>query len=143
MKLYHNGHHVKLIPARYQELENITDYLESEHEKQLSRKERKNIEAAILRQRVSRVLLPVLQKSDPLVLEQIKDAVPVKAYLVTTNDDQRYYVVEFDNRTRVRCSEFVYRSSPSKGRLKYAACLQQTRIPPPAKEQLQLFSEIQ
>ena len=141
MKLYHNGHYVKLIPAEYLELENITDYLESEHEKQLSRRERKNIKAAIMQQRVSKVLLPVLQKSDPLVLEQIKDALPVKAYLVTTNDDQKYYVVEFDNRTRVRCSEYVYRSSPVKGRLKYAACLQQTRIPPPTREQLQLFTE--
>lgn len=114
MKLFYKKYYVKLIPDKFQELENITDYLEDEHEKRLSRRERKNIEAAILRQRVARVLLPVLQKSDPLVLEQIKDAVPVKAFLVTTNDDQRYYVVEFDNRTRVRCSEYVYRSSPVK-----------------------------
>ena len=141
MKLYHNGFYIKLIPAEFLELENITDYLEDEHEKQLSIRERKNIKAAILQQRVARVLIPALQKSDPLVMEQIQDAIPVKAYEVKTNDNQTYYVVEFDNRVKVRCSEAIFRISPVRGKLKYAACLSSTRIPPPSREQLQLFPE--
>lgn len=141
MKLYHNKYYIKLIPDEFQELENISDYLEDEHEKRLSARERVNIKAAILQQRVARVLIPELQKTDPLVMEQIQDAIPVKAYEVKTNDNQTYYVVEFDNRVKVRCSESIYRISSVRGRLKYAACLSSNRIPPPSREQLQLFSE--
>jgi len=142
MKLYHNKYYVKLIPDHFQELENITDYLEDEHEKRLTKRERKNIKIAILQQRVSKVLLPALKVTHPLVLEQIKGALPVKTYKVTTNDDQVYYVVEFDNRVKVRCSEAIFRISPLRGRLKYAACLSTNRIPPPAREQLRLFETI-
>lgn len=141
MKLYHKKYYIKLIPDKFQELENITDYLEEEDKKRLTTREYQNIKAAILRQRVSKVLLPVLKTSDPLVLEQIKDALPVKTYKVTTNDEQVYYVVEFDNRVKVRCSEAIFRISPVRGRLKYAACLSTNRIPPPAREQLRLFQE--
>jgi hypothetical protein len=141
MKLYHNKYYVKLIPDHFQELENITDYLDDEHEKRLSKRESKNIKVAILQQRVSKVLLPALAANDPLVLEQIKDALPVKTYKVTTNDHQVYFVVEFDNRVKVRCSEAVYRISPVCGQLKYASCLTTNRIPPPAREQLRLFEE--
>lgn len=141
MKLYHNKYYIKLIPDEFQELENITDYLEDEDEKRLTKRERENIKVAIMQQRVSKVLMPALKANDPLVLEQIQDAVPVKTYKVTTNDHQVYYVVEFDNRVKVRCSEAIFRISPIRGRLKYAACLSTNRIPPPAREQLRLFSE--
>jgi hypothetical protein len=141
MKLYHNNYYIKLIPDQFLELENITDYLEDEFEKRLSKRERKNIKSAILQQRVSKVLLPALAANDPLVLEQIKGALPIKTYKVTTNDHQVYYVVEFDNRCKVRGSEAVYRISPVCGQLKYAACLSTNRIPPPAREQLRLFEE--
>ena len=141
MKLYHNNYYIKLIPDQFIELENITDYLEDEHEKRLSKRERKSIKSAILQQRVSKVLIPELKANDPLVLEQIQDAQPVKTYKVTTNDHQVYYVVEFDNRVKVRCSEAIYRISPVRGQLSYAACLNTNRIPPPAREQLRLFEE--
>lgn len=142
MKLYHNNHYVKLIPDQFQELENITDFLEDEFEKRLSKRERKNIKSAILQQRVSKVLLPALAANDPLVLEQIKGAIPVKTYKVTTNDHQVYFVVEFNNRVKVRCSEAIFRISPVRGRLKYASCLTTNRIPPPAREQLRLFETL-
>ena len=141
MKLYHNNHYVKLIPDQFQELENIIDYLEDEHEKRLSKRERKNIKIAILQQRVSKVLIPALAANDPLVLEQIQDAVPIKTYKVSTNDNQVYFVVEFDNRVKVRCSESIYKISPLRGQLSYAACLTTNRIPPPTREQLRLFEE--
>ena len=141
MKLYHSKYYIKLIPDKFKELENITDYLEDEHKKRLSVQECKSIKTALLQQRVSRVLMPALQQNEPLIFEQIADAKPVGTYKVTTNDNQVYYVVEFDNRCKVRCSEAIYRISPVRGRLSYASCLTTNRIPPPAREQLRLFEE--
>lgn len=142
MKLYHNKYYIKLIPGKYFELKNIADYLEDEHQKRLSKQEIKNITAALFQQRVMQVLISELKKTDPLVFEQIQGTQLVAAYKVTTNDNQIYFVVEFDNRCKVRCSEAIYKSSPIRGRLNYASCLSTNRIPPPAREQLRLFPEI-
>ena len=142
MKLIHNNQYVKLIPEKFDEIENITDFIENEFEKRLSKTERENLTAALFQQRVKRLLIHRIKQKEPLVYEQIQHARPIKTFKVTTNDHQVYYVVEFDNKVKVRCSEFLHRVSPVRGRLKYAACLATTKIPPPAREQLQLFSSV-
>ena len=142
MKLIHNNHYVKLIPEKFQEIENVTDYLENEFEKRLTKSERESLTAALFEQRVKRLLIRRIKQNEPLVYEQIQHAKPVATYKVSTNDHQVYYVVEFDNKTKVRCSEFLHRVSPVRGRLKYASCLATTKIPPPGTEQLELFAPV-
>ncbi len=142
MKLLHNNHYIKLIPEKFGELENVADFIEEEHKKRLTQKERSSLTSALFEQRVTRFLVNGIEKNEPLVFEQIQQAKPVKTYKVTTNDHQVYYLVEFDNKVKVRCSEFLHRISPEQGKLKYASCLSSTKIPPPGEEQLELFPPI-
>ncbi|WP_297095539.1 hypothetical protein [uncultured Draconibacterium sp.] len=131
MELHYKGRYLKLIPRKFFEIENITDYLEDEFDKRLTDTERENLSAALFQQRVERSFLSGLKEREPLVAEQIEGAKPIITYRVITNDGQRYYVLKLDNGRSVRCSEAVYRISPNKGRIRYANGLNSGKIPPP------------
>nr|WP_321357209.1 hypothetical protein [uncultured Draconibacterium sp.] len=138
MKHYHNGHYIKLIPARFSELANIGDYLEDEHGKRLLPVERKNLVYALFCQRVEIVFLQQFRKHNPLESEQIGTARPTRVTKVVTNDGQEYFVLRFNNGAAIRCPGTLYAISPVKNKLKYATGLNTCKIPPPGNEQLQI-----
>lgn len=139
MKHYHNNYYIKLIPGKFKELPNISDYLENEHQKRLLPLERKNLVEALFQQRVEISFLQQFRRDKTLEAEQIGNAKPVKVTRVITNDGQQYFVLQFINGAAVRCPGTLYNVAPEKSEIKYASGLNNSKILlPPGTEQLQL-----
>jgi hypothetical protein len=137
MILTHNNREIKLIPRKYDGIENITDYLEDFEHKRLTEAERDNLNNRLFRQ-AAEIFLADLEKSEKLVHEQVKDAWPILSIKVKTSDDQTYYAIKMSNNISVRCEEALYRMSPVKDSINYTNSLSR-QIAPPSVEQLRMF----
>jgi hypothetical protein len=139
MKHFHNERYIKLIPGKYRELANISDYLEDEHERRLNPVERKNLVDALFQQRTEVSFLQQFRKKQPLEAEQIENAKPIGVTKVTTNDRQQYFVLQFSNGAAVRCPGSLYNIAPEKHQMNFASSLQPTKQPTArAEQQLQI-----
>lgn len=137
MILTHNNREIKLIPRKYEGIENITDYLEDFEHKRLTEDERDHLDNRLFRQECENFLSD-LEKSEKLVHEQVKDAWPILSLRVLTSDNQTYYAIRMSNNISVRCDEALYRLSPVKQKINYTNSLSRQIAPPPV-EQLRMF----
>lgn len=137
MILKHNDRPIKLIPLKYQVIENITDYLEDFSYIRLSKIERESLDSAMFRQAADK-FLEKLEENNKLAHEQVKKAFPMLALRVETSDGQRYYALKMSNGISVRCDEQLYRLAPTRENLRYGNSLNR-QIAPPSVEQLRMF----
>lgn len=127
MIVTHNSRKVKLVPVKYQQIQNITDHLEDFEHIRLSEQERESLDQELFRLAAENFLMLIAFK-EPLVFEQVKDFRPLAAEQVKAGDEITYLLI-MSNNMRIRCDEPVYSLSPVK--IKSTA--------PPKVEQLTLF----
>ena len=137
MIITHNNRPIKLIPRKYDGIENITDYLEDFEHMRLTEDERDHLDNRLFRQECER-FLEKLEQSEHLVHEHVKDAYPVLSIKANTSDGQVYYAIRMSNNISVRCEESLYRMSPVKHEINYTNSLSRQIAPPPV-EQLRMF----
>jgi len=137
MILIYNNREIKLIPRKYQGIENITDYLEDFEHMRLTDDERDILDNRMFRQECES-FLEKLEQSENLVHEHVKDAYPMLSIKANTSDGQTYYAIKMSNNISVRCDESLYRLSPVKHKINYTNSLSR-QIAPPSEEQLRMF----
>lgn len=127
MILTHNSRKIKRIPAKYRQIQNITDFLEDEHHIRLSDEERESLDYELFRLAAENFLMLIAFK-EPLVFEQVKDFRPLAAERVKAGDEITYLLI-MSNNMKLRCDESIFQLSPDKIK----------SVAPPKIEQLQLF----
>lgn len=137
MILTHNDRQIKLIPRKYEDIENITDYLEDFEHKRLTEVERATLEKQMFPHHASKLLKKLIadKKLDP---SSVKDAIPVSTIKVLTSDNQIYYVIYMSNKVSVCCDESLYLMSPEKEEIDYLNPVSRELAPPPL-QQLRMF----
>jgi len=127
MDVTYNTRKVKLVPLKYQRIENITDHLEDFDHIRLSEQERESLDYELFRLEAENFLMLIAFK-EPLVFEQVKDCRPMAAERVKAGGDITYLLI-MSNNMRILCDESIFTISPVK--IKSTAA--------PKIEQLQLF----
>lgn len=113
MIIHHNGRPLKLIPKKYKDIPNITDYLEDFENLRLDEIERKNLDMRLFTLAVENFMM-LLYMSEPLVYAQIENTKPVKVSRLRYTDGQVEYMLLMSNNLTVRCDQYIYSLSPVK-----------------------------
>lgn len=113
MIIYHNDRPLKLIPKKYSNIPNITDYLEDFENIRLDEIERKHLDMRLFTLAVENFMM-LLYFSEPLVFAQIENANPVAASRVKYTDGVVEYMLIMSNNLTVRCELEIYSLSPVK-----------------------------
>lgn len=137
MKIKHNNQVIKLIPAKFNVIENITDYLEDFEHKRLTEGERETLDYALFAQEASK-FIEELKEKEKLVYEFCCNTKPASTMKVITSDEQVYYALRMSNNLSIRCDEALYRLSPIRNKITYTNSLSRQIAPPPV-EQLRMF----
>ena len=137
MRVTYKNRVVKIVPSIYNKIENITDYLEDFDHLRLSKTERNCLNVALF-QNQSTWMPEVLPLNKPETIDMVKGAMPTTCFCVQTVDNQQYFVVDFDNGSKLRCSNFLFKISHKKESLKQAEAYA-LNFPKPRLEQLCLF----
>lgn len=110
-KYYHNGHYIKLIPDKYDCIENIGDFLEELDRKRLTGSERENLQGELLRLYLE-VFVDEINRNS-LLRPHINGAIPSAVVRVRTKE-KLYHAVKFSNGVEVRCKRTLYLNAPVK-----------------------------
>lgn len=113
MIIHHNSRPLKLIPAKYIRITNITDFLEDENYIRLTEVERNSLDQELFRLEAENFLM-YLSFTDPLVFEKVKNAKPIMAGKSKDADGELCTVLVMSNNLHVRCDETLYSLSPRK-----------------------------
>lgn len=113
MILKHKNKPLKLIPSKYQVIENITDFLENEDQRRLTEAERHHLENALFRNTFDR-LIASLESRDPETYEKVKDSNPVYAVKVKAYGESTSYAIRTSNNISLKCSKQLYEQCPDK-----------------------------
>jgi hypothetical protein len=140
MILRHNNRPFKLIPARYLIIENITDYLENFEEHRLTEAEREYLDEALFKQAACK-FIETLEKTNPLVFDQVKDSKPTHAVQFRSGSGEVFYALRMMNGINVRCIPEVFKLSHVKERITYASSFPSISITKNEATQLTLFDQ--
>jgi hypothetical protein len=113
MLIYHNDRPLKLIPKKYINIPDITDYLEDFENIRLDEIERKNLDMRLFTLAVENFMM-LLYMTEPLVFAQIENTKPVAASRVKYTDGIVEYMLIMSNNLSVRCELEIYSLSPVK-----------------------------
>jgi hypothetical protein len=116
MIIHHNDRPLKLIPKKYSNIPDITDYLEDFENIRLDEIERKHLDMRLFTLAVENFLM-LLYLSEPLVYEKIETAKPVSASRVKNNEGLIEYRLVMSNNLSVVCDYEIYSLSPIKAKL--------------------------
>jgi hypothetical protein len=106
MKFEVEGKHVKTIPAKFEELGDLTPYILEWDKKRLSKDERDGLEIALRWKKVIEEMKDT--HSGQLVAKMLEGDRPVSAAQVILRDKKRYYVARTKKNKEVRISESLY-----------------------------------
>lgn len=140
MILQHNGHSIKLIPEKYLVIENITDYLDNEHQRRLTNTERFNLDQALF-VHYANDFIQRLSEADKLVFEQVKDADPVACVCLKNGLGDTQYALRLSNGIKVLCHPRLFELATTKEYQTYASALPTIAITNDQAIQLTLFDE--
>ena len=113
MILKKNNKPIKLIPSKFRVIENITDYLEYEDQRRLTKFERKHLEKALFLHHFAR-LIASLEWRYPETYEKVKDSNPAFAVKVKIHGQSTSFAIRTDNNISLKCSQQLYELCPDK-----------------------------
>jgi len=113
MIIYHNERPLKLIPKKYINIPDITDYLEDFENLRLDEIERKHLDMRLFTLAVENFMM-LLYMTEPLVFAEIENAKPLSASRVKYTDGVVEYMLIMSNNLSVRCELEIYSLSPLK-----------------------------
>lgn len=113
MIIYHNSRPLKLIPKKYSNIPDITDYLEDFENIRLNEIERKHLDMRLFTLAVENFMM-LLYLSEPLVFAQVENTKPISASRVKYTDGQVEYMLVMSNNLSLRCDLDIYSLSPVK-----------------------------
>lgn len=116
MIIYHNARPLKLIPKKYSNIPDITDYLEDFENLRLDEIERRHLDMRLFTLAVENFMM-LLYLSEPLVYEQIEKAKPISAARARNNEGLIEYRLVMSNNLSVLCDYEIYSLSPVKAKL--------------------------
>ena len=122
MILNYNNRPLKLIPEKYQVIENITDFLDDEHQRRLTNTERFSLDQALFVHYATDFICR-LEEADKLVFEQIKDANPVACVMLTNGSGDKQYALRMSNGLKVLSSARLFDLAKAKEYETYASAL--------------------
>lgn len=115
MKLFHKKRHIKTIPERYSNIENLPELLDDFDHKRLSESERRALDEKLLGAQVSNFLEK--KQANTKLKPFLNGTHPVKVQRIVTRD-LHYHVIRMANGHELRCPAELYRSSPIKETVK-------------------------
>ncbi len=115
MKLLYNKKHIKTIPKKFSEIEDVHELLDDFEYKRLTETERLVMNKRLLSKQVAYFLEN--KKKQGKLKSFIKDSHPVKVLRIETRD-VHYYTIKMANGTELKCPAELYRISPLKETVK-------------------------
>jgi hypothetical protein len=136
MKIYYRGRYVKNVPAEFAQIPDLPDYFEDLDSTRLSAKEWWFLKMALFHQRIT-PFLDQLAIEKPDTFRKIEKSSPQRAFIVKSDDGQRYYSLLFRNGNSVRIPKRVYSKCPCRN--KREVSYPNSFVAAPPVQQLKLF----